>query len=169
MVNKSYSNFLPMKKYSEPFEAHQVFHVWTHANGKDNLFTEDQNYLFFLRKYDTYISPVADTFAYCLMPNHIHFMVRIKSEKTVAHFVSQKRNRDVTTFQGLRTLGRLSLEISRQFSHLFNSYTQAYNKRYSRKGSLFMSNFKRRAIVSPDHFLTLLLYIHLQSGKTSVC
>ena len=86
-----------MKKYADIFQPHQVFHVWTHANGKENLFKEDQNYLFFLRKYDKYISPVADTFAYCLMPNHIHFMVRIKAEKTVVHFVSQKSNRNVTT------------------------------------------------------------------------
>jgi len=59
-----------------------------------------------------------------------------------------------------RTLGGFSNVISRQFSHLFNGYTQAFNKLYTRKGSLFIPNFKRKLIDSDNYFGILIAYIH---------
>lgn len=145
-----------------PLVSGQFYHIWTHANGDENIFREERNYGYFLDKYKYYISPVADTFAYCLMPNHLHLMVRIKSEEDVLEFVKSKKKLPPTsTLQGFKTLGGFGNVISRQFSHLFNSYTQAYNKVYNRKGSLFIPNFKRKHITSDKYYLTLLAYIHL--------
>jgi len=148
-----------MQNYQTPLDSGQIYHVWTHANGNENLFREERNYSFFLGKYIKHISPIADTFAYCLMPNHLHLMVRIKSEEDVMEFVKLKKK--FPTLQGFETLGGLGNVISRQFSHLFNSYTQAYNKVYDRKGSLFIPNFKRKHINSDKYYLSLLAYIHL--------
>lgn len=39
--------------------------------------------VFFLQQWDKYISPIAITYAYCLIPNHIHFLVQIKKEEEV--------------------------------------------------------------------------------------
>ncbi|MGK7370987.1 MAG: transposase, partial [Candidatus Halalkalibacterium sp. M3_1C_030] len=50
--------------------------------------------------------------------------------------------------------------ISQQFSNLFNGYTQAYNNKYNRKGSLFTPNFKRKLITSEVYFARLVVYIH---------
>ena len=58
-----------------------VYHVYTHANGFENLFNSEENYRFFLKKYVHHIYPIAETYAYCLMPNHLHLMIRIRSEK----------------------------------------------------------------------------------------
>ncbi len=55
-----------------------TYHLYNHANGGDDLFREEENYRYFLRRCDKYINPIADTMAYCLMPNHFHFMVRTK-------------------------------------------------------------------------------------------
>jgi putative transposase len=46
------------------------------------------------------------------------------------------------------------------FSHLFNSYAQAYNNMYARHGSLFERPFKRKLISSEKYFKRLVLYIH---------
>jgi len=135
-----------------------MYHVWTHANGDENLFLEDQNYTYFLEKYSYHIEPVAETFAYCLMPNHMHLMVRVKSEEEVLEFLREKSSSP--TLQGFQTLGGFSNVISRQFSHLFNGYTQAFNKLYNRKGSLFIPNFKRKPINSDAYFGILIAYIH---------
>ncbi len=54
-----------------------------HANGKEDLFLNDDNHHFFLKRYANFINPIADTFAYCLMPNHFHFAIRIKSEEEI--------------------------------------------------------------------------------------
>lgn len=144
---------------SEPIvalEPHKVYHIWTHANGKENLFRVAENYRYFLRKYVHYIHPLVDTYAYCLMPNHLHLMLRVKNEREVLAALKKRK----ATLQGFETLGGFSKSISLQFSHLFNAYTQAYNKMYKRKGSLFIPNFKRKLIDSDSYFSALVIYIH---------
>ena len=69
-----------MKNYEIPLSSENYYHIYNHTNGSDNLFLNSENYRYFLQRYATFISPIADTFAYCLMPNHIHFLIRIKSE-----------------------------------------------------------------------------------------
>ena len=46
------------------------------------------------------------------------------------------------------------------FSNLFNAYTQAFNKRYNRHGSLFEKNFKRKLINNENYLKQVLIYIH---------
>ena len=58
-----------------PIEADNFYHIYNHAVGKENLFENEQNYLFFLQKFAEYFNPVVETFAYCLMPNHFHFII----------------------------------------------------------------------------------------------
>jgi putative transposase len=128
-----------------------MYHIWTHANGDENLFREGENYIYFLEKYIWYIEPVAETFAYCLMPNHLHAMVRIKEEDEI---LGSAPDKDLTGF------GNLSGLVSKQFSNLFNSYTKSYNKVFERRGSLFERPFKRKLIDSDNYFGTLIAYIH---------
>jgi putative transposase len=150
-----------------------VYHVYTHANGFENLFNSEENYRFFLKKYAHHIIPIAETYAYCLMPNHIHFMIRIRSEKEIIEFIRLKKlsklkedgvaNESVVgneTLQGFQTLGAFSNIISSQFSHLFNGYTQAFNKMHNRKGSLFIPNFKRKKVDNERYMTQLICYIH---------
>jgi len=147
-----------------------VYHVYTHANGFENLFNSDENYRFFLKKYTRHIYPVAETYAYCLMPNHLHFMIRIRSEKEVLEFIRLKKLKESVlenecvnkeeTLQGFQTMEEFSNAISSQFSHLLNGYTQAFNKMYNRKGSLFIPNFKRKKANNENYMTNLICYIH---------
>jgi hypothetical protein len=50
--------------------------------------------------------------------------------------------------------------ISKQFSNLFSSYAQAFNKQQNRRGNLFISNFKRRKVDSDEYLTRLIKYIH---------
>lgn len=140
------------------FEPEIVYHVYTHANGNENLFRSEENYHYFLKQYANYIYPVAATYAYCLMPNHLHLMIGIRNEAELLDFVRKKKNNP--DLQGFENLGGLSTVISQQFSNLFNAYTKAYNKRYNRRGSLFIPNFKRRAVKEENYFTKLIAYIH---------
>ena len=71
-----------MPSYQRTFLTSTTYHIYNHANGDDSIFWEQDNYRFFLEKYVKYINPVADTFAYCLMRNRFHLMVRIKDVQT---------------------------------------------------------------------------------------
>ena len=53
-----------------------------------------------------------------------------------------------------------AIDPSKYFSNLFNSYAQAYNKRYSRHGNLFERPFKRKLIEDMDYLKTMVVYIH---------
>ena len=142
-------------------EAGKSYHLYTHANGFENLFQSDENYRYFLRRYEHFIPSVADTLAYCLMPNHIHFLIRVKTEAELTSTFSNLRG-----FKNLEGLiveeieKELEKRISQQFGNLFNSYTKAFNKMYNRKGSLFIPNFKREEITSDNYFTNIIHYIH---------
>ena len=73
-------------------ESSKYYHIHHHANGFENIFKSEENYRFFLEKYKFYISPVANTLAYCLMPNHFHFLIKIKSEEELKGVLSGGKN-----------------------------------------------------------------------------
>ena len=74
----------------EPFEPNNIYHVCNHGNGDDLIFREDDNYRFFLERLRVYITPVAAIYAYCLMPNHFHFLLRVKPEEELIEFMNEK-------------------------------------------------------------------------------
>ncbi len=132
------------------------YHIYNRANGNEKLFLAADNYFHFLRQFKKYISPIAEVYAYCLIPNHFHFVIRIKSEEELTYFFKDKLSKG---FKPLESL------ISLQFSHFFNSYSQAFNKKYKRKGSLFAPNFKKKIITDKVYLQQVILYVHLNPVK----
>jgi REP element-mobilizing transposase RayT len=147
-----------MAKPRIPLKAGRMYHIWTHANGDENLFRTDENYRYFLEKYTYHLLPIVETFAYCLMPNHLHLMIRVREKEGILEYLRDKKQN--LNLQGFGNLGGFSNCISQQFSNLFNAYTKAYNKKYDRKGSLFMPNFERKHVDSNQYFTRLITYIH---------
>ena len=149
---------------SVPLEPDKYYHIYNHANGSDNLFISAENYLYFLKKYAEYIIHTANTIAYCLMPNHFHFLIRIKEEEKLNEFFKEKNKRkDLGGFENLQGL------ISKQFSNLFNAYTKSFNKEQDRKGSLFMQNFKRKEVNDEKYLRKLIHYIHYKPVEHAFC
>jgi putative transposase len=146
----------------------KIYHIINHANGSENLFRSNENYRYFLEKYTEYIYPIAETYAYCLMPNHFHLMVKIRSEADIFNFLVSRqaesvKKQDLTGFENLSGL------LSQQFSHFFNAYTKAYNKMYDRRGSLFERAFKRKSVETEAYFTQLIVYVHLNPIKHGFC
>ncbi len=152
-----------------PLLPDKVYHIYNHANGSENLFRNDENYRYFLQRYGEFIHPLAETYAYCLMPNHFHFMIRVRGEADCLDFVKSKAPANEMHLDNLETTVNLPLLISQQFGHFFNAYTQAYNKLYNRKGSLFMPRFKRKEINDESYFTQLIAYIHLNPVRHRFC
>lgn len=146
-----------------------TYHIFNHANGFENIFSNDGNYWFFLDKYQKYISPVAETYAYCLMPNHFHLVIRIRSRQVIEEIIRNKLNLNLSdpNFSKVPNFGKVKFNeneietyLSKQFANLFSAYTQAYNKVSQRKGSLFIKNFKREPVLTKEHFLRTVIYVH---------
>ena len=59
------------------------YHIYNRGVNGEDIFVEERNYDLFLRLYEKYLSPVTDLFSYCLLKNHFHVSVRIKSEEEI--------------------------------------------------------------------------------------
>lgn len=91
----------------------KYYHIYNHANGDENLFREQKNYEYFLEKYKQHISPIAETIAWCLMPNHFHLLVKIKTEEEIVAAFSSTNPPSTfppSTFPKFQTLEKLGLE-----------------------------------------------------------
>jgi len=70
------------------------YHIYNHGVGNRDLFLEADNYEYFLSQWDKYISPVADMYAWVLMKNHFHVLVRIKNESEIVEAFTPDRVRN---------------------------------------------------------------------------
>lgn len=134
----------------EPIVHGNYYHIYNRGNNGIDVFLENENYNHFLRLYAKYIEPVAETYAWCLLKNHFHLLVRIKDKTEI-----DENELSYNTTEKPKTI-----DPSRQFSHLFNAYTQAINKRHNRTGSLFETTFERKLVSSEKYFQQLIYYIH---------
>ncbi|WP_430973916.1 transposase [Sunxiuqinia rutila] len=143
----------------QPFEQLKrrgIYHIYNHGVGGRDLFRDSNNYDYFLALYDKYISPIARTYAWVLMKNHFHLLVRIKEEVVASPTPDRVLN-------PISDKNDNSLKIgtpSQQFSKLFNAYAQAFNKYHQTRGALFERPFKRKLIDNKTYLRKVILYIH---------
>jgi REP element-mobilizing transposase RayT len=141
------------------FEPGCYYHVYNRGNNRERLFYGEDNYLYFLKKYDSFLSDFTDLFAYCLLTNHFHVLIRIKTEKEILENAARLK---IPSFEKMESLGSLQAGriVSDQFRRLFIAYSMAINKQHSRTGSLFQKKFKRKKVDTDQYFTQLIFYIH---------
>ena len=79
-------------------------------------------------------------YAYCLMGNHVHLLLKVQDE-------------------GLETI----------FKRIGGRYVYYYNVKYQRVGHLFQDRFKSEPVDNNEYFLTVLRYIHQNPVKAKLC
>jgi len=146
--------------FMEKMQPNTSYHIFNHANGFENVFREDENYRFFLEKYRIFITPVVETYAYCLLPNHFHVVVRTRRREILEEIIRNKNNFSKVPNFGKVTDNEIERYLSKQFANLFSSYTQSFNKMYKRMGSLFIKNFRREPILDKEYFVNTIIYNH---------
>jgi len=128
-----------------PLEPGSYYHIYNRGVNCENIFREGRNYAYFLRLYTRHITPVAETFAYCLLRNHFHLLVRIRAH-TQTDAVSPAL-------------------ASKAFNNFLAAYAKAINKAYGRTGALFQHHFGRIPVTSDNYFAALVRYIHHNPRK----
>lgn len=135
----------------ELFEPGRYYHVFNRGNNKENIFIENENYLYFLQLVKKHLIVTCQIYAYCLLPNHFHLLLKIKDIKELPE---NYQNGDK--------------KIHQPFSNLFNAYTKSINKKYNRTGSLFQEHLHRIKIDTEEYLRELVLYIHLNPEKHEI-
>jgi len=126
-----------------------TYHIYNRGNNGGIVFPDKQNYAYFELQMSKHLLPIADIYAYCLIKNHYHLLLRIKDEQDLP----------------LKFKNKPSLAIS----NLLNGYTKAINKSKGRTGSLFEKNFERKKIEKDEYFRNILLYIHCNPVHHGIC
>lgn len=171
-------------KYLADFEEEEIFHVYNRTNNKEKLFLTDENRLFFLKRFKEIVSPFADTYCWNLLPNHFHFLIKIKSKESIIKYLQSKSKKDLTTIESKFLMQRVanlskvgnpdipkitfSVLIEQTFKRFFQSYALSFNKQHNRKGNLFTKPFKRVKIEKDSQLTMAIIYIHANAAKHSL-
>jgi putative transposase len=137
---------MPTKKILTPLLPDCYFHVFNRGNNGENLFFNRENYRYFLRKYQFFLGLYVNTYAYCLIGNHFHFLIKVKDKNDENYH----------------------LKVSHQFRRFFQSYALAINNQEGRSGSLFRKQFRRIAVNNMDYLRRLVFYIHFNPQKHQI-
>ena len=149
--------------YYTPLLADKIYHITSHAIGNEKLFLNNDNYNFFLTRYNKYISPIADTFAYSLLPNHFHFLIQIKPYAELLEY-----------YKIIKPHGKIEEDwqtafVMQRFSNLLNSYAKSFNKKNNRKGALFMDYLRRVEVSKNAQYSATVFYIHKNAVHHGYC
>ena len=151
-----------MKQHDVLLQKGSFYHIYNRGINGANLFYEERNYGYFLQKYAFYMCDVVDTYAYCLLKNHFHLLIRVKENLVAANTEPSGFKNTLGLKNGLHTPEHI---ISKKLSDLFNSYSKSINKAQNRTGGLFETPFKR-ILVNDDTYLNRLVwYIHSNPQK----
>jgi putative transposase len=154
------------EKYQVDFCESGIYHVYNRTNNRERLFITDANHLFFLKKYDEFLSPYLQTYAWCLLPNHFHLIVKVKSAKEINTYQKAETNTLTLTEKKFQD-GKISISelIENSFKRFFQSYALAFNKVHKRNGNLFNKPFKRIEIDKDGYFTQAIIYTHANAVK----
>lgn len=157
---------MPARNSQKEYLENSYYHIYNRGVEKRIIFQDEQDYSVFLSYLKTYLSPKDEKIilidlaspvtnskekdrllrllhlnnfnekiillAYCLMPNHFHLLVKQKP------------------FDG----------IDKFMNSLATRYTQYFNKKYKRVGSLYQAVYKAVLVNSEEQLLSLTSYIH---------
>jgi REP element-mobilizing transposase RayT len=118
----------------EILEKDYFYHIYNRGINSTAIFLSDENKKYFLKLVSKYLSDNVEVYAYCLMDNHFHIVIKVIEEEKM---------------------------VTQAFSNLFNSYAKAFNKQNDRTGSLFEKHFKRIKIQDEDYLRNIIQYVHL--------
>ena len=118
-----------------------IYHIILRGINQQQIFEDEEDGFRFLETLSKYKEQCGyEIYAYCLMGNHIHILLKEGKEN-------------------------LTLVLKR----IAGSYVYWYNWKYRRCGHLFQDRFKSESVEDDAYFLTVIRYIHQNPIKAGIC
>ena len=140
---------MPSRNIVKSFAPDNYYHVYNRGVAKQVIYHDDEDYAVFLNLLKRYLDtePHVDKYgrtyevmrnqvellAYCLMPNHFHLLFYLHDDKA----------------------------ITKLLRAVCSAYTNFYNTKYKRVGTLFQGRYKASCITSDEYLQHISRYIHL--------
>ncbi|SHK52676.1 transposase, partial [Paramaledivibacter caminithermalis] len=118
----------------------KIYHIMMRGNEKKNILIDEEDKMKFIdimidkKKYEDYY-----LYAYCLMDNHVHLIIKDEKDK----------------------LSRIMKRINISYAHYFNS-------KYERVGHVFQDRYKSEVIESEAYLLAAIRYVHMNPVKANI-
>lgn len=126
-----------------------IYHVMIRGINHQKIFNDEEDYFQSIAtldrmrfRYDDEGAPCGSNctyYAYCLMSNHLHLLIREREES-----------------------------VGETIKRIAGSYVFYYNRKYGRDGHLFKDRFKSEPVNDMGYFTTLLRYIHQNPVKAKL-
>jgi REP element-mobilizing transposase RayT len=113
------------------FEDNKFYHIDNRGFLKMSIFKSENDYKMFISLISKYSEGKIEIFAYGLVPNHYHFLVKQLSKNGVCYF----------------------------FTNIQRVYSEYFNDKYNRKGALYEGRFFAEEVRDNQHFQNLVKYI----------
>ena len=76
--------------YWQELEEGGIYHIYNKAISNLKLFRDEDDYYFFLAQFKKYFLSYFSIFSYCLIPNHFHFLVKVKTHEEILVSIQQE-------------------------------------------------------------------------------
>jgi putative transposase len=120
-LNEMFNQRLSYKFNTMEFTEGQFYHIYNRGNNQQKIFFRESNYRYFLKKITMGITPYCEILTYCLMPNHFHLEIYVKTDV------------DPT-------------KLNTAIGIVLRSYTRAIQNQENFKGSLFQQKTKAKQL-----------------------
>ena len=152
------------------FSPSQFYHLYNHANGVENIFNKHQDYSNFLNRYLFRLNGLIKTYAFVLMPNHFHLVIKTNTvDETLTYFRNKKLIQYGFNDKPQAVEEHFNKIIRLELSHFFNGYVQSHNRSSQRRGSLFQQNLKRKFIPEEGDLRNVIKYVHRNPIHHAFC
>ena len=129
-----------MSKQLRKYSNSQIYHIILKGIDDENIFYDNIDRNVFLERIQlTKKLFEYEVYAYCLMSNHVHMVIKIKDEF-----------------------------LSKAMQNLIIRYVSYFNKKYNRKGPFVQSRFKSKNIEDSRYFIDVCRYIHRNPEKAKI-
>ncbi len=129
-----------------------LYHMYNRGNNKEPIFFSDGDYIYFISLCRKHIANRCQVIAWCLMPNHFHFIVDVND----------------ASLEPVKWGGNVMPSISNGFQLLQSNYSKRINYRENRTGSLFQQKTKSKLLETESYALTAFWYLHQNPLKATL-
>jgi putative transposase len=157
------------EEYKAPFYFQQHYHVLFRSIDGVLLFKNEREHIFFLEKWKRFTQMIADVWAYSLLDNHVHLIIKTKTEEEITAQLQQlgaeQKTKAIEQFLKTPSEDLFRPIMERQINSFLVSYTNTYNNFIQRKGGLFQQPFRRLLIADDAHLQQAIIYTHANAQK----
>ena len=119
-----------------------IYHIMLRGINRQQIFYDDEDYVYFIKQLDRFKQPCGyKLYAYCLMGNHVHLIMKEGSTMPVGEVIK----------------------------HIGGAFVYWYNLKYERTGHLFQDRFKSEPVESRTYLGQVFRYILQNPVKAGLC